>query len=262
MGPQWNFIENLVKVFPSLAKRPLHLTGESYAGTYIVSPSAARKCVHPHSNFRTAVYHQDIFRPHKPPHNSRQDRHRRRHHRLWRHRRAPPHSASPVPPFFPPHTLTLPQLSIIETYPQLIGYDEAVYSWFKDQSHLCGYDLNLTYPQTGGYFPDLQFIGPSDPLGPGLAGAAKRHVSKRAFVEDVNGRLAKRGELGDQLRKRDLTGRSNGTIDSWYGCDLYNALLSYAVNYTYPWSKHCPFSIYSTLSDSVCRPATRKWIRV
>jgi len=33
---QWGFVSNLVKVFPSLATRPLHLTGESYAGTYIV----------------------------------------------------------------------------------------------------------------------------------------------------------------------------------------------------------------------------------
>lgn len=35
---QMGFLENLVKVFPSLATRPLYLTGESYAGTYIVSP--------------------------------------------------------------------------------------------------------------------------------------------------------------------------------------------------------------------------------
>lgn len=30
------FLGNLVKVFPSLATRPLFLTGESYAGYYIV----------------------------------------------------------------------------------------------------------------------------------------------------------------------------------------------------------------------------------
>ena len=34
---QFGFLSNLVKVFPSLAQRPLYLTGESYAGTYIVS---------------------------------------------------------------------------------------------------------------------------------------------------------------------------------------------------------------------------------
>ncbi len=33
---QMGFLENLVKVFPSLKKRPLYLTGESYSGTYIV----------------------------------------------------------------------------------------------------------------------------------------------------------------------------------------------------------------------------------
>lgn len=30
------FLSNLVKIFPSLATRPLYLMGESYAGTYIV----------------------------------------------------------------------------------------------------------------------------------------------------------------------------------------------------------------------------------
>ena len=35
--PQLGFLSNLVKVFPSLATRPLLVTGESYAGTYIVS---------------------------------------------------------------------------------------------------------------------------------------------------------------------------------------------------------------------------------
>jgi carboxypeptidase C (cathepsin A) len=37
MHPQMGFLENLVKVFPTLATRPLYLTGESYAGTFIVS---------------------------------------------------------------------------------------------------------------------------------------------------------------------------------------------------------------------------------
>jgi carboxypeptidase D len=37
---QWGFVANLVKVFPSLATRPLHLTGESFGETYIVSALA------------------------------------------------------------------------------------------------------------------------------------------------------------------------------------------------------------------------------
>lgn len=36
-SPKLNFLHNLVKIFPSMASRPLLLTGESYAGTYIVS---------------------------------------------------------------------------------------------------------------------------------------------------------------------------------------------------------------------------------
>ena len=38
---QLGFLENLVKVFPSLATRPFYLTGESYAGRYIVSLNAS-----------------------------------------------------------------------------------------------------------------------------------------------------------------------------------------------------------------------------
>lgn len=38
---QFGFLANLVKVFPSLSTRPLYLTGESYAGTYIVRRKSA-----------------------------------------------------------------------------------------------------------------------------------------------------------------------------------------------------------------------------
>lgn len=37
LGLQLGFLSNLVKVFPSLENRPFYLTGESYAGVYIVS---------------------------------------------------------------------------------------------------------------------------------------------------------------------------------------------------------------------------------
>ena len=37
--------------------------------------------------------------------------------------------------------------------------------------------------------------------------------------------------------KRDLSDRANGTIDPWYGCNLLDELVEYAVNFTFPWSK-------------------------
>lgn len=39
------------------------------------------------------------------------------------------------------------------------------------------------------------------------------------------------------VQKRDLTGRANGTLDSWYGCFLWEEMYDYAVNYTFPWSE-------------------------
>ena len=36
--------------------------------------------------------------------------------------------------------------------------------------------------------------------------------------------------------KRDLSLRANGTIDPWYGCNLLDELVEYAVNFTFPWS--------------------------
>ena len=36
--------------------------------------------------------------------------------------------------------------------------------------------------------------------------------------------------------KRDLSGRANGTIDPWYGCSLFQEMVDYAINFTFPWS--------------------------
>jgi carboxypeptidase D len=47
MPLKWGFVSNLVKIFPSLASRPLYLTGENYAGTYIVCDTRESPLGHP-----------------------------------------------------------------------------------------------------------------------------------------------------------------------------------------------------------------------
>ena len=42
--------------------------------------------------------------------------------------------------------------------------------------------------------------------------------------------------------KRDLTGRPNGTIDPWYGCDIWQEMWDYTFNSTFPWSTYPVFS--------------------
>ncbi|KAH8075870.1 alpha/beta-hydrolase [Cristinia sonorae] len=213
------FLANLVKVFPSLKTRPFYLTGESYAGTYIP--------------YITKTY----FGLTDPPVNLRKIA-------------------------IGDGTLgsgfvfeQLPTMQVIETYPQLIGYDPEVFNYFQTQSHLCGYDLNLTYPQES-KFPTLNppFTDLSD-----AAKAKSRIRSKTALLAETHARFSQQfsklddgeGTLSrrdlDEIaqkrdawiaEKRDLSGRDgNATVaDSFYGCFIYDELLDYAVNFSLPWS--------------------------
>ncbi|KAH9951151.1 alpha/beta-hydrolase [Amylocystis lapponica] len=196
------FLENLVKVFPSLKTRPLYLTGESYAGTYIpyITKAYFGLSDPPVNLAKIAIGDGTLG------------------------------SAETYELLPTPYTL--------QTYPQLIGYDPEVYDWFKEQTHLCGYDLNLTYPQDG-HFPVLQAVNPTDE-----AQSNSFHLKKRDTVRSKRELLQKgreRYSVADvprALRKRDLTGRANGTIDPWYGCYTYDAMIDYALNYSYPWSQN------------------------
>ncbi|KAI0327526.1 alpha/beta-hydrolase [Cubamyces sp. BRFM 1775] len=207
------FLRNLVKIFPSLATRPLYLTGESYAGTYI-----------PY-----IVKH--LFAQEKSPVNLRK-------------------FAIGDGSLGSFATIRhLPVINILETYPALIGYDQDVFNYFREQHHLCGFDLNLTYPQNG-TFPTLNLIsGLQQTSGSASSNDQLSTLTswKDAFAAENAARsgsysVSIREEgVADRLErrevwKRDLSGRANGTIDPWYGCYIFNEMRDYALNFTFPWS--------------------------
>ncbi|KAI0344379.1 alpha beta-hydrolase [Trametopsis cervina] len=199
------FLTNLVQVFPSLQTRPFLLTGESYAGRYIPYISQA------------------LLSMPKPPVN------------LSKLAIGNPALGSNS------EFKTMPTLSLIETYPQIIGYDTQVYDYFANQAHLCGLDLNLTYPQQGGGLPVINLVEGQNQKHPYqhdltfAAEVAKRHEEG---LSDIH--LSSRSEktAAHSIWKRDLTGRSNHTIDPWYGCYIWDEMVDYAVNFTYPWSQY------------------------
>ncbi|KAH9893404.1 alpha/beta-hydrolase [Cubamyces lactineus] len=209
------FLSNLVKVFPSLKTRPMYLTGESYAGTYI------------------PYIMKTYFGLTDPPVN------------IVKFAIGDGTVGSDVV------FNEVPTVSIIETYPQLVAYDPAAFEYFREQEHLCGYDLNLTYPQDG-HFPTLGFVEPEDPFRSksksafarlNSASRDNRRLQLRALANHAERAVVERRERGAAVSKRDLSGRANGTIDPWYGCDIYDEMIDYAVNFSFPWSvKHDDFN--------------------
>ncbi|KAF9525355.1 Alpha/Beta hydrolase protein [Crepidotus variabilis] len=198
------FLSNLVKVFPSLAQRPLQLTGESYAGQYIPYILKAYFGM-PNPPVRIAnimigdgtYTSEQVFE-------------------------------------------LVPALSVLETYPQIIGYDAEVYKYFKDQTHLCKFDINLTYPQNG-LIPDPEMTFPKGRFIPWALRMDRKKFKTQLMRRSVeNPALAKRTpyerEVARQEWKRDLSLRQNGTIDPWYGCFLLDMYIDYALNYTFPWN--------------------------
>ena len=114
------------------------------------------------------------------------------------------------------------------------------------RQHLCGYDLNLTYPQTKPLpqlLPNQRSNTPSVFIGAALTPSrartnkALRYAIARTSTplsglskRELTSRAEKRAAL-----KRDLSQRANGTIDPWYQCFLLSELIDYAVNFTQPW---------------------------
>ncbi|KAJ3809239.1 alpha/beta-hydrolase [Lentinula lateritia] len=227
------FLTNLVKVFPSLATRPFYLTGESYAGTFIM--------LIPKPYITKA-----IFSTPNPPVNLRKIS----------------IGDGTIGGFALYEELST--VITLETYPEIIGFDPDVFQYFKEQyvficsltfldlaeqefrEHLCGYDVNLTYPQHG-IIPTITdpFTTTSVFLNSQvqLKVPRKRSLSKRALSvalsslasRDIESGTAELEERGTIL-KRNLIGRPNGTLDPTYGCFLWEEMTDYAQNFTFPWT--------------------------
>jgi carboxypeptidase D len=114
-----------------------------------------------------------------------------------------------------------PIVQVLETYPQIIGYDPDVLDYFRDQAHLCKLDLNLTYPQQGGHLPSVhiklggfgrQSIGnstaPPPGQGDGFSVGDAFGASRRSFGQQVADAYellpapAKRAHVREEARLR------------------------------------------------------------
>ncbi|KAF8530534.1 Alpha/Beta hydrolase protein [Hysterangium stoloniferum] len=199
------FLDALTRVFPSLATRPLHLIGESYAGKYIPYIMKAYFGLQnpPVRIAKFAIGDGTIAAPN-----------------VYRQTSV---------------------LTTLKTYPQIINYDPNVYTYFKTQFHLCKLDLNLTYPQEVP-LPTLETALPTaegaidtftnlrTSLVKGLSTKVKKHRSYSPFSnKERKNRLS--------VWKRDYTDLTSQVIDPWYRCDIWNEMIDWALNHTFPWAQ-------------------------
>ncbi|KAJ3981145.1 alpha/beta-hydrolase [Lentinula detonsa] len=201
------FLTNLTKVFPGLRTRPLYLLGESYAGRFI--PYILKAYFGLDASLRSVKFRK---------------------------------AGCSSPALLDASVFeNIPIVQVVETYPQLIGYNTSFYDYVREQNHLCGYDLNLTYPQIGGKFPSIE-------VKYGSIGDRVQGLSRRDWIRNVNPNLppenlkspwARRARM--QTRTQDNLSSFNttltGEINEYYGCDIRDLMFEYALNYTYPWSE-------------------------
>ncbi|KAJ7024658.1 alpha/beta-hydrolase [Mycena alexandri] len=233
------FLHGLVKVFPGLKMRPLHLVGESYAGrfipyilkTYFGMDSAERPVTFTNGKIgcsNPALSESNLFE-------------------------------------------NIPVVRVIETYPQLINYDIKMYDYLREQAHICKFDLNLTYPQTGGKLPYVRFTKgmldhtlsqlTSRALSPSEDFLAGLHGRRVLLTEEVRGGSGREPEGMERDRREwtrevfaedeDVVGSApnkfpgippfnttlSGEMNPFWGCDLLDTVMVYALNLTYPWNQ-------------------------
>ncbi|KAJ7306886.1 alpha/beta-hydrolase [Mycena albidolilacea] len=263
------FLHGLVKVFPGLKTRPLHLVGESYAGRFIPYILKAYFGMDPAD--RPVTFTNGKIGCSNP-------------------------ALSDFNLFE-----NIPVVRVIETYPQLIDYDTKMYDYLREQAHICQFDFNLTYPQTGGNLPYTPFTkGQRVPqlngraLSPSEDFMAEWHERWMALPEEEMERWGSEPEEMERSRRKwmretlgedeDVVGDAKskpassssasaskskpkkssktskttaattaapnkfpgippfnttltGEMNSFWGCDLLDTVTVYALNLTYPWNQ-------------------------
>jgi carboxypeptidase D len=142
-------------------------------------------------------------------------------------------------------------VGIMQTYPQLFGFNTNVYEYFVEQYNLCGYNLTLSYPSTSPY-PTLRASGKlSNSTGDDTSDDddseddAARRMKRLLDLYDMQSVKAVDGAImirGRQYGKRDTTVTPpslspTGVIDPLYQCRVLEHLEDYAKNFTVPWSE-------------------------
>ncbi|KAF7354057.1 Carboxypeptidase [Mycena venus] len=265
------FLHGLVKVFPGLKTRPLHLVGESYAGRFI--PYILKAYFDMDPSDRPVTFTNGKIGCSNP--------------------------ALSESNLFE----NIPIVRVIETYPQLINYDTKMYDYLREQAHICKFDLNLTYPQTGGKLPytrikkgvlDHRLPQPTRRSGSDAEHflvelherwmalpeeererrrrePEKRERSRREWMretfgedEDVVGDAKSPSSSSSKSKSKTKSSRTSKTISSattstatpnkfpgippfdttltgkmnlFWGCDLRDTAMVYALNFTYPWNQ-------------------------
>ncbi|TFY81231.1 hypothetical protein EWM64_g2782 [Hericium alpestre] len=184
------FLSNLVKVFPSLAKRPLTLAGEDYAGIFIpyIAQALLASSSPPVSLKKIAIGNG-----------------------LMGGFAAFPHVST---------------LSVLESFPQLIKFDQNVFTSFQSKEQLCGYDLNITYPQ--------EAVLPSVQSSPRRSSYWMLAQSESKIVGALDRRELRAREISVRHSRRQSS--LSGSLDPFYGCSLFDEMIDYAVNNSFPWT--------------------------
>ncbi|KAH9006395.1 alpha/beta-hydrolase [Lactarius hatsudake] len=191
------FLSNLVKIFPSLATRPLYLAGEDYAGVYISYISKALLATSsPPVILQKIVIGNGLL-------------------------------------YDVSQSTNIATTSIIGSFPQLIKFDQGVFDSFQSKAHLCGYDVNLTYPQ-------------QSPL---------PYIESTPRVSSLWSSVASRAQKTGLLKRRSKRDISlNNQLDPYYGCSIFDEAVDYAANFSSPWCTSHLDSSFGLICDALSPP--------